>query len=86
MEDNIEEAQEMLDSTLEALQTEADAGNYQHVELRLVDNEGNVKIKGTMSVANMMAIEKMQSIDKGETMKMFYFALEDDLNNAKDDK
>ena len=83
-EGNIESAQEMLDQKMEALEAVANEGDYQHIELRLVDNDGNVKIKGSMSVANMMALEQHGGTDKGEAVKMFYFALEDDLKNKKD--
>jgi len=78
---DLEKLQKMLENKIEAFEEKAEKELYQTIELRLTDNKGNVLIKGTMKVADMMVLESLQNIDKGEVMKMFYFALEDDLKN-----
>lgn len=83
---DVEAAQGMLDEKMMDIEKRADDAPYQALELRLTDKDGNVQIKGTMTVANMMALEELQGMSKGEVMQMFYFALEDDLNNKNNEK
>ena len=78
-DEQLEGAQELLNDKMIALNEKAKEQPYQAMELRLTDEEGNVLIKGTMKVADMMALEELQNVSKGEAMKMFYAALEDDL-------
>ena len=87
MEDKkLDAAQDMLDEKMMVIETRAKDAPYQTVELRLGDEEGNVLIKGSMRVADMMKMEELQGASKGEIMKMFYFALEDDLKNKNNEE
>lgn len=78
---DLEKAQELLDEKMISLQEKAKKEDYQAVELRLTDNDGNVLIKGAMKVADLMALEEAHTLSKGDAIKMFYAALEDDLKN-----
>lgn len=84
--EEMEKAQEMLNDKLEGIEACAAEAPYQAIELRLTDDEGNVLIKGSMRVADMMKLEEIQGSSKGETMQMFYFALEDDLKKKKENE
>lgn len=81
-----EGAQKMLDEKMISLQEKAKLENYQGIELRLTDEEGNVLIKGAMKVADLMALEETHTMSKGDAMKMFYAALEDDLKRKLEDE
>jgi hypothetical protein len=78
---DLEKAQELLDEKMISLQEKAKDEDYQAVELRLTDSDGNVLIKGAMKVADLMALEESHTLSKGDVIKMFYAALEDDLKN-----
>ena len=78
-DEQLEKAQEMLDEKMISLQEKAKEQDYQALELRLTDAEGNVLVKGTMRVADLMAMEETHTLSKGDALKMLYAALEDDL-------
>ena len=83
---DMEKAQDMLNEKLEGIEAFAKEAPYQALELRLTDDEGNVLIKGTMRIADMMKLEEIQGLSKGEVMQMFYFALEDDLKTKTENE
>lgn len=80
-EDDLAKAQEMLEQKLESVQELAKDANYYAIELRLVDEDGNVKIKGAMKVADMMTVELIHQIPKQDVVGMFFAAIEEDLEN-----
>lgn len=53
--------------------------DYDAIEIRLVDEEGNVKIKGAMKVEDMMKFELFNGDSKDKVVSMFYLAIENDL-------
>lgn len=53
--------------------------SYHAVEIRLVDEEGNVKIKGALKVEDMMKFELFNGDSKDRVISMFYLAIEDEL-------
>jgi len=82
----MEKTHEMLENKLSDIEERAKDALYQALELRFTDSDGNVLIKGSMKVEDMMKLEELQGTSKGETMQMFYFALEDDLKTKSNEK
>ena len=84
--EDLDSAQDMLNEKMMDIEDRSKSSDYQAIELRLTDADGNVLVKGGMRVSDMMALEELQGVSKGKVMEMFYFALEDDLktkNNGK---
>lgn len=80
-DNDLNKAQEMLNKKLESVQELAKDVPYHAIELRFVDEEGNVKVKGAMTVADMMTVEAMNKMPKQEVVGMFFAAMEDDYEN-----
>lgn len=78
---DLEKAQELLNEKMMDVEERAKEEDYQAVELRLTNSEGEVLCKGAMKVADMMALEETHTLSKGDVIKMLYAALEDDLKN-----
>jgi hypothetical protein len=79
---NYTESQKKLDSLINENEEEANKSNYQAVEIRLTDNEGNVKIKSAMFVKDMLALEKLHFNDRTDTIAMLFKTLEEQLKTT----
>lgn len=81
-----EKAQDLLNEKMMDVEDRAKEQDYQAVELRLTNSEGDVLCKGAMKVSDMMALEETHTLSKGDAIKMLYAALEDDLKNKLEDE
>ena len=79
----LEEAQNQLREAEEKIKEDTNNSLYQNVVIYLTDDEGNVKVKGTMKYETMLALENFQGIDFANTIGMLFSALEDELKNKQ---
>ena len=73
------EDQARLDEMLVENEKEANVSDYQAVEIRLTDSEGNVKVKTSMYAKDMIALEKLHGYDRTDTIAMLFKAVEEQL-------
>jgi hypothetical protein len=73
------EDQAKLDSIIAENEKEASIADYQAVEIRLTDAEGNVKLKTAMYVKDMLALEKLHSYERTDTIAMLFKTIEEQL-------
>lgn len=79
--------QEKLNELLVQNEIDANAADYQAVEIRFTDNDGKVKMKTAMFVKDMLALENLHDYDRTDTISMLFKAAEEQLRQAiEDDK